>query len=173
MGRSIDSSVTVAWMRRVVSGSVICGAFRAVVRGFGRLDTVIGQAMADRWPIRGIDETRVREVVGQSWLVQALDRMLTLPGVAWESSAAARKIMPVVQEIRALEPWQKVRLAGWMLAVGLLAHAISHALMGAPIGRVTIAIWAATGLLAVLLMAWGREIVAAWLDRARRRSSRS
>lgn len=169
MSNPVDSSVTVGWLKRTAKGSAICAALVALFRGVRRADQAIAQAAADRRPNLDADAARVRLVAEQSCVVKLIDWALTVPQTAWQSSAVARTVEPVIREIRAMELWQKVRLIGWMLAVGLLAHAISYVLVGGPISRVTLAAWAGTAVVAAAMMAWSREIAAAWMERVGRR----
>ena len=171
MNESVHSRES--WLKSAVRESVLYSAAAGVWRRLGRMDDVIGRALAARRPNdEGADE-RAREIAAQSRLVQFVDRLLSLPALAWQSSAVARKMGPVLREVQALELWQKIRLAGWMLAVGLLARVISYLLIAdEPVGRVTLAVWGITAGLALLTMAWSREIAAAWVDRAKRRLPR-
>jgi hypothetical protein len=108
-------------------------------------------------------------VLGESRLVQALDWLFSLPAAAWPSSAIGRHTNRIVSDVRALERWQQVRLAGWMLLVGLAARVITYVLMGEPVGWITASVWAGVALVAVLLMVWCRPIAVAWDDRQARR----
>ena len=173
MTSMFETSATVSWLRRAVKGSIVCAPFLAVGRMLRHVDDGVARAIAEKNRGQDEDAARVRQLVAGSWLVRAVDRVFTLPIVAWDSSAVARWLRPVIHEVRAMPRWQQVRLVGWMLMVGLLSHAASYVLLRESIGSMTLVTWGGTALVAIVLMAWSRELVVAWRERFGRPSPRS
>lgn len=149
--------------------------FQAVARLLEPVDRAIERFVESGRPDEADRDARVIEAARQSRLVKAVDRVIQLPYEAWPSSALARVVTPVLAEYRALADWQKVRLAGWALLVGLAARVATHLAMGEPAGWVSWLVWAGVALAAAGLMAGCRGLAAGWADwrdRHARRGSR-
>jgi len=190
MADSIQSGVRDSRLRRAARDSAVLTAARAVCRPVaGAAGWVVGQvavvcrrahvfgdaearavAASSRSDDEASREQLVHDVLAKSRLVRALDHLLELPVSAWPSSALARRVVPIAREIRTLEHWQQIRLAGWMLLVGLSARVLTHVVMCGSVGAVSGAVWIGVAVFAVLLMAWSRPIAAAWSERQARRA---
>ena len=173
MRAAASGSVLVRGLRRAVAAlaRVLAGAGRAsgaVVGGMRAFDRGVERALAARREDEAERERRVREVLRESRLIQMLDRLFALPAVAWPSSAVGRQTTRLANDVRALERWQQVRLAGWMLLVGLAARVGSYLLMGESAGWITASVWSGVALFAVVLMVWCREVAVAWDERRAR-----
>jgi hypothetical protein len=171
-----EQSVLVGVIRRLARmvravAAVLMTPLRPVLRRMESFDRAVERAVAARRVDEAAREQRVREVLAGSRLVQFIDRVFSIPAAAWPSSAVARRVTPIAREIQAMDRPQQIRLAGWMLAVGLAARIVSYFAMGETAGWVTAAVWAGVLLIATAMMVWNREIAAAWEDRRRRKQS--
>ena len=168
----VESSLVIRWLRRVVSTSKVCAFLvalaRPVLRAAHRLEGIIARGVTSR------DETaalaRVTVVVEHSRLLTAVERCLALPSVAWRHAAAGGCVQAALRQARALEPWQRVRLIGWMLFVAVLTHRLLVGFGDPSTRSVDLMVWGGMLALALGLM-WGcRAVASAWVHRGDVRS---
>ena len=164
----VESSLVIKWLRRLVSSSRVC-AFLAVLahpvlRAAHRLEGIIARAVTP--PDETAALARVTVVVEDSRLLTAVERCLALPSVAWRHAAAAGCVEAALRWARALEPWQRVRLIGWMFFVAVLTYRLLVG-FGDPSARIVpLMVWGGMLALAVGMM-WGcRYVASAWVHRA-------
>ncbi len=168
----VESSLVIRWLRRVVSTSRLCAFLAAVARPMLRAARRVEDLIA-----RGVtphDEAaalaRVTVVVEDSRLLTVVKGWLAIPCATWRHSAAGKWVESVLRHVRALEPWQRVRLIGWMLFVAVLTYRLMVG-FGDPSARsVALMVWG--GMLALSLgLMWGcRKVASAWVHRAEARS---
>ncbi len=161
----VESSLVIRWLRRVVSTSKVCAFLvalaRPVLRAAHRLEGIIARGVTSR------DETaalaRVTVVVEDSRLLTSVERCLTLPSVAWRHATTGGCVEAALHQARALEPWQRVRLIGWMLFVAVLTYRLLVGFSDPSIRSVDLIVWGGMLALALGLM-WGcRDVALAWV----------
>jgi hypothetical protein len=163
----IESSLVVRALRRVVQSSYVVGVFRFLGRGWTRIDDVLARAVADSRHIAGAD--RLADVAGDSRVFQMLDRVVNAPSAAWADSRVRPWFESSRAGVLALPPWQRVRLIGWMVVVGVVTRGAMYVLSGATLTNATLAIWAVVAALGAFMLTASRSVAAAWDDWKRRR----
>lgn len=161
----VESSLVIRLLRRVVNGSRVCALLvalaRGVLRATHRVEGLIARGVAPR------DETatlaRVTAVVEDSRLLTTMERCLALPSVAWRHAAAGGRVQAALRQARALEPWQRVRLLGWMLFVAVLTYRLLVGFSDPSIRSVDLIVWGGTLALAVGVMWRCRKVASAWV----------
>jgi len=165
MNAVVESSLVVGWLRRVVSSSVVCAFLAAVVRPVLRAARYRRGKMAPRAVPR--DEAAVTAVVNSSCLLTAVEGCFITSSMAWRHSAAGGFMTHAFHQVRALEPWQRVCLIGWMLLVAVLIYGLLVGFDDLFASSVALMVWGGLLVLALGLM-WGcRAVALAWVHRGR------
>jgi hypothetical protein len=162
-----ESSVVVRALKRMAGTSLIVSAFAAIGRAFQRVDRAIEQAAADKES--AVDAARVRAIVADSRLVQAIERLCEAPSLAWRHSRARTVFDPVAANVRALDPGQRVRLLGWMIVVATVTRAGLFVLFGNRPSLVALAVWGVIVAVGAIMMAAPAPIAVAWTEWRKRR----
>ena len=144
--------------RRVVVESSV------VARGLRRVGAFSSTALrgSSGWDAPGADADALR-IIERSRLVESGQSILDAVAAAWRDRLASGAIAALVDEFRALQAAERVRLCGWMLLVAALTTASWRGLAGTLSSSATLPIVAT--LAAVAMMRWSGSLVVAWTDR--------
>ena len=158
--RALESSVVVRTARWLTRESWLAAAVKAGVGVFRRLDEAVARASADK--DSSIEPVRFDAMVEESWVVRTLAAVFSAPFDAWDHS----RLRPFVDSLRrtvdAMAPWERVRLLGWMLSVGVVTRAGLFVAGGDEVTTTTGIVWGGALAVAVLLMRACRQIAVAW-----------
>lgn len=163
----LESSVIVRTLRRIVRTSLLVTGLSALGRGFRRIDRAIAQAAAEKNAAE--DAPRVRAIIADSRLVQALDRLFSAPSVAWRYSRVRPLVESVQASVRQLDLGERIRLLGWMIVVAVVTRAALFVLVGNRPSAVTIGVWAIVAAIGAVMMSAPAQIGVAWVEWRRRR----
>jgi hypothetical protein len=150
--------------------SVVVRGVRAIARSLRSLDEGMTRAAADKDRRTEADAGRVRAIIADSRLVQAIERLFAAPAVAWPHSRVRAAVSRARHTVMALEPFQRVRLLGWMIVVAVTTRAALYVLAGNRVSSPTLAIWALVFGAGAFMMAVPRSVAVAWVEWRRRRS---
>ncbi len=160
MNQILESSVVVRTFRWLTQDSVVASGVKSVLRFFGCVDRAFARASADK--ASHADPAHLTAILRASAIVRAGDALFSAPFAAWEHA----RVRPLFDEVRAgvvaMSLPQRVRLAGWMLAVALITRAALYVLSGATVTSATLAVWGVVLMLALVLMTASRQIAVGW-----------
>lgn len=162
------SSRVVRAMTPVCDGSVLCQLTIRLARSLSGRASWVGRWLAAHPPYR--DFSRATSVAVDSTLLAGIERIFVGVPRAWEASALRRVI--VTRGTAALEPSQRVRLAGLVVMTAAVARAIIG-IGGAAPGWLGWAAWAVVSTGGLVLFLACRPLVAAWTDWRRRLNHRA
>jgi hypothetical protein len=155
-------------MTPVCDGSVLCQLTIRLARSLSGRASWVGRWLAAHPPYR--DFSRATSVAVDSTLLAGIERIFVGVPRAWEASALRRVI--VTRGTAALEPSQRVRLAGLVVMTAAVARAIIG-IGGAAPGWLGWAAWAVVSTGGLVLFLACRPLVAAWTDWRRRLNHRA
>ena len=168
----VESSLVIRWLRRVVSSSIVCTFLvvlaRPVLRAARHVEELIARGVTPRDDAAAL--ARVTVMAEDSRLLTVVKGWLALPSATWRHSAAAGCVEAALHQLRGLEPWQRVRLIGWMLFVAVLTYRLLVGFSDPSIRSVDLMVWGGMLALALGLM-WGcRDVALAWVHWVHARS---
>ena len=140
---TFESSVVVRWVR---------DAARAGAR-----------ALTQRIAPGATTETEAYRIARESRLLTAIESMFSVIGAAWQDTLATGLLSRPAGELRALEPWERVRLFGWVLFVAAMLTGLWRAQDGLVSRPVLLS--ALMMVVAAVVMKQSPVIAAAWTDR--------
>lgn len=167
MNHIVESSVAVRAFRWFTRDSFVATGSRAVLRVFSRVDQAFERAAADKEA--QVDPERVRSMLRSSAIVRAVDALFSAPFAAWDHS----RVRPFVEDVRAsvvaMSVAERIRLAGWMVAVALVTRSVLYVLSGATLTGATLAVWGIVLTVSLVMMTASRQMAAGWADWKRRK----
>ena len=160
MRRVFESSVVVRTAQWLTRESRLAAAVKAGVGVFRRLDEAVARASADKQS--PIEPVRFEAMMQGSRVVRMLDAVFSAPFDAWDHSRLRPFVDAVRRTVDAMAPWERVRLLGWMLAVGIVTRAALFAASGAEVTTATGIVWGIVLAFALVMMRACRQIAVAW-----------
>ena len=158
--RLLESSVIVRTAQWLTRESRLAAAVTAGVRMFRRLDDAFARASADKQS--SIEPARLEAMRQGSRVVRMLEAVFSAPFDAWDHSRLRPFVDAQRRTVDAMAPWERVRLLGWMLAVGVVTRAALFVASGAELMTATGLVWGIVLAAALLMMTACRQIAAAW-----------
>ncbi len=167
MNQIIESSVVVRVFRWLTRDSVVAAGVKSLLGVFSSVDQAFARASADKES--QVDQERLRSVLKTSVIVRAVDAVFSAPFAAWEHA----RVRPIVDDVRAgvteMSMPQRIRLGGWMLAVGVITRATLYVLSGATVTGATLAVWGIVVMVSVVMMIASRQVAVGWNEWKRRK----
>lgn len=157
LARTWESSRVLGGLRRIVRGSLLYAALTRLGRSLSGQSSWIGTWLARHPPSR--DFPHATRLIATSALFGAIERFFIVTARAWQGSTAKRVV--VDQTIAPLEPWQRVRLVGWVIIVAAITHAGLSASTLLDNWRARL-VWALMLGVGVTMVAACRPVAAAW-----------
>jgi len=168
IARAVRSSRLVRTMTPICEGSVLYRLVARLTLSLSGRSSWIGRWLADRPLSRDFSEATF--VAVDSTLLGAIERFFIAVARAWNASVLKRMI--VDRGGAALEPWQRVRLAGLVVMTAAVARAIIG-IGGAAPGWPGWAAWTLVFGSGVVLFLACRALAAAWIGWRNRLSHRA
>lgn len=108
------------------------------------------------------DEQRAKAIVASSRIVQWLDRLIDVPGHAWETSRLRRLLQPTMHHIAESGSAEQLRLVASVVVVATIVHILLYLAFAGAVGWPTWSAWTVFLLAATVVAARPREVIAAW-----------
>ncbi len=162
MNPIVESSVVVRWGRRLVAGSRVAHGIASLRRLVRRFDETVSLAAAEKAARLNVDQ--LDGVVAVSRVLRAADVVLSAPFVAWQHSRTRGWAEAVAAAIARMPLSDRIRLAGWMVAVAVVTRGALYVLSGAELTVTTLAVWATVLGAAIVAMRAHRSVALAWTE---------
>lgn len=164
LARIVDASACVRGVRFVCRDSVTCGILRGVAGLLSVRSSWLAARLDTRFSPRGFaGAVRLAE---QSQVLRWVDGLFRAAVLAWRHGAIKHAVGNRITP--GLEPWQRVRLVGWVIVVGAITYALGNATVTPAAGEFLGP--ALAGAVGAGLMAGSRAVALALASRIERRS---